>query len=140
MKVLVDTCIWSYALRHKDPNVEIEMALKEIIKDGRLAIIGPIRQEILFGISRETQFESLKEYLSAFEDVPLTSSHFVKAAEFSTICMKKGMQGSNTDFLTCSVSQLENIAIFTTDLDFKNYRKHLPIELFEKQSSASMYS
>jgi hypothetical protein len=133
MKVLVDTCIWSYALRHKNPNLEIEIKLKEIIKDGRLVIIGPIRQEILSGISKETQFESLKEYLSPFEDLPLTSSHFIKAAEFSNICMKKGVQGSNTDFLLCSVAYLENLEIFTTDLDFKNYRKYLPIELFEKQ-------
>jgi predicted nucleic acid-binding protein len=133
MKVLVDTCIWSYALRHKNPNVEIEIILREIIKDGRLVIIGPIRQEILSGISKEPQFESLKEYLSPFEDVPLTSSHFIKAAEFSNICMKKGIQGSNTDFLLCSVAYLENLEIFTTDLDFKNYRKYLPIELFKKQ-------
>ena len=133
MKVLVDTCIWSYALRHKNPILEIEILLKEIIKDGRLVIIGPIRQEILSGISKETQFESLKERLSPFEDVPLTSDHFIKAAEFSNICMKKGVQGSTTDFLICSVAYLENIEIFTTDLDFKNYKKYLPIKLFKKQ-------
>jgi len=133
MKVLVDTCIWSYALRHKNPILEIELLLKEIIKDGRLVIIGPIRQEILSGISKETQFESLKERLSPFEDVSLTSDHFIKAAEFSNICMKKGVQGSTTDFLICSVAYLENIEIFTTDLDFKNYKKHLPIKLFKNQ-------
>jgi hypothetical protein len=130
VKILVDTCVWSYALRHKKPNLEIETKLKEIIKDGRLVIIGPIRQEILSGISKETQFESLKEHLASFEDVPLTSNHFIKAAEFSNICMKKGIQGSNTDFLICSVAYLENIEIFTTDLDFKDYKEHLPIELF----------
>jgi predicted nucleic acid-binding protein len=131
VKVLVDTCIWSYALRHKNPNLEIEATLKEIIKDGRLVIIGPIRQEILSGISKETQFESLKEHLSPFEDAPLSSNHFIKAAEFCNTCMKKGVQGSNTDFLICSVAFLENLEIFTTDLDFRNYKKYLPIELFE---------
>jgi predicted nucleic acid-binding protein len=132
MKVLVDTCIWSYALRHKKPKLEIELKLKEIIKDGRLVIIGPIRQEILSGISHETQFESLMEHLSAFEDVQLLSNHFVKAAEFCNICMKHGIQGSNTDFLICSVSYLEKVEIYTNDDDFKKYKKHLPIELFAK--------
>jgi predicted nucleic acid-binding protein len=131
VKVLVDTCVWSYALRHKNPNLEIEAQLKEIIKDGRLVIIGPIRQEILSGISKETQFESLKEHFSPFEDAPLSSNHFIKAAEFCNTCMKKGIQGSNTDFLICSVAYLENLEIFTTDLDFRNYKKYLPIELFE---------
>lgn len=132
MKVLVDTCIWSHALRHKNPHPEIEIKLKEIIKDGRLVIIGPIRQELLSGISKETQFESLREHLAPFEDVPLTSLHFVKAAQFSNSCMIKGIQGSNTDFLICSVAYLENLEIFTTDLDFRKYKKYLPIELFEK--------
>jgi predicted nucleic acid-binding protein len=132
MKVLVDTCIWSYALRHKHPNMEIGMKLKEIIKDGRLVIIGPIRQEILSGISQQTQFESLKERLSPFEDTPLTSDYFIQAAEFSNRCMKQGVQGSTTDFLICSVAYLEKVEIFTTDSDFIHYKKYLPIELFEK--------
>jgi predicted nucleic acid-binding protein len=131
MKVLVDTCVWSCVLRHKKPDLEMEILLKEIIKDGRLVIVGPIRQEILAGISKVNQFDFLKERLSPFEDVPLTSSHFIKAAEFSNICMKKGIQGSNTDFLLCSVAYLENLEIFTTDLDFNNYKKYLPIKLFE---------
>ena len=44
--------------------------------------------------------------------------------------MKKAIQGSNTDFLICSISYLEKLKIFTTDLDFKNYKKYLPIDLF----------
>jgi hypothetical protein len=133
MKVLVDTCVWSHALRHKKPDLEIEKALKEIIMDGRLAIVGPIRQEILSGVATESQFESLKEHLSPFEDVLLQAYHFVKAAEFSNRCMRKGVQGSNTDFLLCSVAYLEKMEIFTSDTDFVNYRKYLPIELFERQ-------
>ncbi len=132
MKILVDTCVWSRALWRQTPSRDIETKLREIIRDGRLAIIGPIRQEILSGISRENQFETLREYLEAFEDIPLASTHFAKAAEFSNICMKKGIQGSNTDFLICSVACLENLQVFTTDLDFHNYKKHLPIVLFEK--------
>jgi len=132
MKILVDTCIWSLALRHKSPNKEIETILGEIIRDGRLVIIGPIRQEILSGISRESQFEALKDYLEPFEDIALNSNHFIKAAEFSNSCLKKGIQGSSTDFLICSVAYLEHLQIFTSDNDFNNYRKHLPISLFEK--------
>jgi predicted nucleic acid-binding protein len=130
MKVLVDSCIWSYALRRKKPIPEIEQALKEIIADGRLAIIGPIRQEIFSGISSVGQFEALHRHLSAFEDVPLHSVHFVKAAEFCNTCIKRGVQGSHTDFLICSVAFLENMEIFTLDSDFKNYKKHLPLEMF----------
>jgi predicted nucleic acid-binding protein len=131
MKVLVDTCIWSLALRYKQPDKSIEFKLKEIIKDGRLVIIGSIRQEILSGISKPDMFETLKEYLDPFEDIILNSIHFVKAAEFSNVCLQKGIQGSNTDFLICSVAYLENLNIFTTDKDFINYKKYLPISLLD---------
>ena len=129
MKVLVDTCVWSKTLRHKSPNSEITDKIKELIKDGRIVIIGPIRQELLSRISDTSQFNRLKDMLSAFEDITLESKHFIKAAEFSNMCRQKGVQGSTIDFLICAVANIENLIIFTTDKDFENYKKHLPIKL-----------
>lgn len=131
MKVLVDTCIWSAALRHKNPDLTLTKKLKDLINDGRVAIIGPIRQEILSGIRNLKQFNHLKEILSSFEDILLKTNHFVKAAEFNNICRTKGVQGSTIDFLICAVAHLENLIIFTTDNDFKNYKKHLSIQLIK---------
>ncbi|MDO9027304.1 MAG: hypothetical protein Q7U68_00335 [Candidatus Roizmanbacteria bacterium] len=65
MKVLVDTCVWSQSLKHKTPNIELANKLKDLITDGRIAMIGPIRQELLSGISDTKQFEKLKEKLSS---------------------------------------------------------------------------
>ncbi len=129
MKVLVDTCIWSSALRRKNPDIELIEKLNDLINDGRVSIIGPIRQEILSGISSEKQFYKLKKTLSSFEDIPLKTEYFEKAAEFCNICRKQGVQGSTIDFLICAVAHLENLEIFTTDNDFENYRTFLPIEL-----------
>lgn len=131
MRVLVDTCIWSQALRHKSPTPEMIYKLKELITDGRVVMIGPIRQELLSGISDIAQFNKLKEMLSAFEDITLETKHFIKAAEFSNICRDKGIQGSTIDFLICAVSTIENLIIFTTDKDFENYKKYLPIKLIK---------
>ena len=131
MKVLVDTCIWSGALRHKNPNLELIEKLNDLINDGRVSIIGPIRQEILSGISSKKQFHKLKNILSSFEDIPLRTEHFEKAAEFCNICRKKGVQGSTIDFLICAVAHLESHEIFTMDNDFENYSTFLPIELLK---------
>ena len=131
MKLLVDTCVWSQALRHKATNSELTTKLKDFVKDGRVVMIGPIRQELLSGISNLTQFNKLKETLSAFEDTPLKTKHFIKAAEFSNICRNNGVQGSTIDFLICAVSHLENLVIFTTDKDFDNYKKYLPVKLIK---------
>ena len=132
MKVLADTSVWSEVLRRKNPNFERATQLKDLINDGRVVIIGPIRQELISGISEEKDFQRLKGVLSSFEDIALTSEYFEKAAEFSNLCRAKGIQGSTIDFLICAVAYFENLIIFTTDHDFENYKKHLPVKLMRE--------
>lgn len=131
MRVLVDTCVWSQVLRHKSPNLELTKKMKDLINDGRVCIIGPIRQELLSGIPDIKQFNQLKELLSSFEDIPLETEHFLKAAEFTNLCRSKGIQGSTIDFLICAVAHSENLIILTTDNDFENYKKYLSIKLIK---------
>ena len=121
--VLVDTSVWSEVLRRQTPHPTYGAELKKLIFESRIKIIGPIRQELLTGISDFDQFIKLKNRLSAFSDLLLRESHFEYAAELSNTCRKRGIQGSHTDFLICAVSKLENFAIFTTDNDFNNYTK-----------------
>ena len=131
MKILVDTCIWSQVLRKITPNLNLTKQLKDFVNDGRVVIIGPIRQELLSGISNPTQFNKLKRTLSSFEDIILKTDYFVKAAEFSNICRKNGIQGSTTDFLICAVANLEKLSIFTVDNGFINYNKYLKLKLIK---------
>ena len=131
MKALVDTCIWSEVLRYRHPDEALANRVKDLIHDGRVVMIGPVRQELLSGISDPKQFHQLKEVLSAFEDIPLSTVHFEKAAEFSNVCRKRGVQGSTIDFLICAVACLEDLVIFTTDGDFEIYKKYLPISLMK---------
>lgn len=132
MKVLVDTSVWSLALRRKkSTNLDITTELKNLIDDARVQLIGPIRQELLSGIKSSSQFKKLKMYLSAFSDLKLDEESYEMAAEFYNKSREKGIQGSNTDFLICAVSNLFDLPIFTTDKDFLLYKKHLPIMLYE---------
>jgi len=130
VKVLVDTCVWSAVLRRKSPDLDLSAKMKDLIEAGRVAMIGPIRQELLSGISDSEQFRKLRILLSAFEDLPLRTEHYEKAAAFANTCRKAGVQGSLIDFLICAVSGAEGWPIFTTDKDFDTYRKYLPVRLF----------
>jgi len=103
--------------------------MKDLIESDRVAMIGPIRQELLSGISDFAQFKKLQSMLSAFEDLVLRTEYYEKAAEFSNICRKAGVQGSSFDFLICAVAAKEAWPIFTTDRDFNIYRHHLPIRI-----------
>ena len=71
MKVLVDTPVWSLALRKQSKTEADERAVKELtelVRESRVVMIGPIRQEILSGISDEGKFETLRQKLRAFDD------------------------------------------------------------------------
>lgn len=130
MKVLVDTSVWSLALRRRVVSKDKVVAqLRELITESRVEMMGSIRQEILSGISDAVHFEKLRQYLAAFEDHPIFREDYEKAAEMYTLCRKKGIQGSNTDFLICAVAVNHKMSIFTTDKDFTLFAKVLPIRL-----------
>ena len=132
MKVLVDTSVWSLALRHKirAENASTRFELESLVTDGRVTMIGPIRQELLSGIKEKSQFERLRELLRAFPDTAITSDDYEEAASFYNRCRERGVQGSNTDFVICAVAIRNAFSIFTTDGDFSHFAKILPIALY----------
>lgn len=130
MKVLVDTSIWSAALRRsKGPETASVQELRALILEHRVEMIGPIRQEILSGIRSEGQFSRLEKSLEPFPDLPIDSDDHVAAAKFFNLCRGRGVQGSNTDFLICAVAARHRMEIFSTDNDFLLFAKHIPIKL-----------
>lgn len=132
MLILVDTSVWSLALKKKDKTKEEEKIISlfsGIIRDLKIVIIGPIRQEILSGISNIKRFEELKSKISAFEDFKIDTEDYELAARIYNECRNKGVQGSHIDFLICAVAVNNRMSIFTLDKDFKNYQKAIPIIL-----------
>jgi predicted nucleic acid-binding protein len=105
--------------------------LRELISEQRVVIIGPVRQEILSGIRSQEQFESIRDRLRVFADVPIAMADHELAAAFFNTCRGHGIQGSNTDFLICAIAVNRDFAIYTTDKDFVHYRKHLPVRLYQ---------
>ncbi|MCD4653529.1 PIN domain-containing protein [bacterium] len=131
MKVLVDTSVWSLALRHgKSGWSDIKLELTNLIDDRKVKMIGPIRQELLSGVRREKQFNELKKRLSAFPDVSILTEDYENAAHYFNVCRKNGIQGSNTDFLICAVAVRNEFMIFTRDKDFDLFAVHIPIKKY----------
>jgi hypothetical protein len=130
MRVLVDTSVWSLALRRNAPADGPELAeLIELIREVRVQMLGPVRQELLCGIRSQAQFRKLRDHLLAFPDLELSPRDYETAAEFFNLCRGKGIQGSITDFLICAIAARNKIPIFTTDGDFTLFQPHLPIVL-----------
>jgi len=134
VKVIIDTSIWSIAFRRRQDQLNkneknLLRELKELLNEVRTVIIGPIRQEILSGISDTAQYEMLREGLSYFNDEVIQTHDYEFAAEIFNTCRQKGIQGSHIDFLICAVALHRDYSIFTSDKDFLRYKKHCGIEL-----------
>ena len=96
MKIIIDTCIWSLALRRNEPQDDTYITeLKELIKEVRVQVIGAIRQELLCGIKSKKQFNLLKTHLRAYDDLNLEKQDYELAAEYFNTARRKGIQGSN---------------------------------------------
>jgi predicted nucleic acid-binding protein len=135
VNVVVDTCVWSLALRRSatqlsGPEQSLRGELAELISDGRVQMIGPIRQELLSGIRDEHYYRRVRDYLRAFDDEPLTQEDFEQAASASHVCRAAGVSGSPSDFLICATAVRHRWWIFTTDQDFVSYAQHLPLRLY----------
>jgi predicted nucleic acid-binding protein len=121
VKVLVDTCAWSLLFRRKDRTTlsgnerSILQSLTEAVHDGRVAMIGPIRQEVLSGIKDLAQFEKLRAALEAFPDEELTTGHYEEAARLFNLCRSRGVECGSTDILMCAVAIKMQCAILTYD-------------------------
>lgn len=134
MNVLVDTPVWSWALRNRPvPHVSQEHVnvFRELIQSGRVCLIGPVRQEILSGIRQETQYESLRQHLRAFPDYSPEMQDFELAAQYFNRCRQKGIQGSHTDFVICAMATRYQWQILTPDRDFQYYAQVIDLNLFE---------
>jgi predicted nucleic acid-binding protein len=132
MNVLVDTSVWSLSLRRaKRVDDTASKELAELIREGRVVMMGPIRQELLSGIKVRSQCELLRDHLRAFSDLTLELADYEDAADAFNRCRERGIQGSNTDFLICSAALRRELAVYTTDKDFLQYAKVLELKLHE---------
>jgi predicted nucleic acid-binding protein len=134
MNVLIDTSVWSLALRRKNDSLNtnerfLVAELSELIREGRARMIGLVRQELLSGIKATEQYEKLRLHLRSFPDEVVDTSDYEEAAKAGNRCRAKGVVVSIVDILLCAVANKRLWTIFTTDPDFSNYAKVLPLRI-----------
>lgn len=136
MRVLVDTPVWSAALRRAEVQAaKYREEMTKLVVQGVVEIIGPIRQELLSGIREQPQFERVRDRLRKFVDLPISIEDYEEAASYYNRCRAKGIQGSSTDYLICAVAARHDLAVFTDDRDFNSYQKVLPVRLYSLQQT-----
>jgi predicted nucleic acid-binding protein len=122
VKVLVDPSIWSLALRRKggparlnDEEKRLVALLVEAIRDGRVLLAGPVRQEVLSGIVTPEQFAEVKTKLDPFPDQPIASDDYVEAARLYNLCRRRGVECGAVDMLLCALAYRNEWTILARD-------------------------
>ena len=133
--VLVDTPIWSLSLRRRAIDLSstergITKSLSDLVRQRRVSLLGPTRQELLSGIREESQFLRIRDHLRGFPNIELDASDYENAAGATNQCRNSGIAGSPIDLLMCAVALRYGWPVFTTDRDFFHYRKVLNIQLY----------
>lgn len=140
--VLVDASVWSLALRRQTRHLRpTERAIvaqwAELVREGRVEVIGPIRQELLSGLKDPRQFALLEQRLDCFPDARIESADYVEAARYLKLLRGRGVSGAGVDLLICAVAARNEWPVFTVDSDFARYARHLPVRLYSTPASDS---
>jgi predicted nucleic acid-binding protein len=132
--VLVDTSIWSLALRRRSAALSADEhrlvdEWARLVAEGLAALIGPIRQEILSGIRHLEAFRALRQALVDFPHLGIDVADYDRAAEFFNTCRSRGITGGPIDMLISAVAYRHQVPVFAADTDYAGYVRCIPLRL-----------
>ena len=128
VSVLVDTSVWSIALRRDRPAASRELeALRAAIEGGDVCLLGVILQELLQGFPSLDRTRRLIEHLSPFPLLSLHRGDYVHAAEIRNHCRAKGLTISTIDAQIAAATINHRCRLLTLDRDFRGVARYFPL-------------
>lgn len=132
MAVLVDTSVWSLALRRDSPLDSTEVgALRDALAGGdRIVTTGVILLELLRGFVPEHGQRAIRESLGGLDIIEPGWTDYESAAGLSNACRRAGVQLGAIDALIAHLAITHDLALLTTDQDFVHAARHIPLRVW----------
>ena len=135
MSLLVDTSVWSLALRRDAPPELPEVqALAEALADSDVVLTtGLVLQELLqgfAGLSDHSAAASIVERFSALALVQPDRDDHVAAAALRNTCRRAGVQLGTVDAVIAQLCIRHGLTLLTTDQDFTHAAKHSELKVW----------
>lgn len=129
--MLVDTSVWSLALRRSPPSGAPEVALLQTsLERGDLVVTtGLILQELLQGFRGPSARKKIIQHFSLLPILSPDIDDHIEAAEFRNRCRRKGVQVGTIDALIARLCIRHELPLLTTDRDFRSMSRHCPLML-----------
>lgn len=132
MTLLVDTSVWSLALRSDAPAAEPEVhALRDaLLGDEMVVTTGLVLQELLQGFSGARSQAQIVERLAALPLLQPDRTDHIEAAGLRNTCRRAGLRIGTIDALLAQLCIRHELTLLTTDQDFARMQKHCSLKVW----------
>ena len=128
--MLVDTSVWSLALRRDPPNNSPEVSqLGVLLESGNAVATGLVFQELLQGFSKPKAYQQIIEHFSALPLLLPDREDHIRAADLRNRCRRKGVQTGTIDALLAQLCVRHELTMLTTDKDFCHIASVVPLSV-----------
>ena len=132
MTLLVDTSVWSLALRRDGAHESEEVrALREALMGAESVVTtGLVLQELLQGFNGPKAKQAIIERFGALPLIQPDRQDHVAAAEVRNACRRAGVQIGTIDALLIQLCGRYEMTLLSSDKDFANAARHVPFRLW----------
>ena len=132
MMLLVDTSVWSLALRRDGSMDAPEVRRLKAALTGAEDVIttGLILQELLQGFNGPRASAAIIERFQALPCITPDRSDHIAAAEVRNACRRAGVQVGTIDALLIQLCGRHELTLLSTDADFVHAVRHVPFRLW----------
>ncbi len=132
MTLLVDTSVWSLALRRDSAStVPAVRSLRNAIETGEeIVTTGIILQELLQGFAGPRDHDQIVERFAALPLLQPDRRDHIAAAGIRNQCRRAGVQLGTIDALLVQLCVHYRLTLLTTDNDFHLAAQHCPLKVW----------
>lgn len=138
MTLLVDTSVWSLALRRDAESSEPEVQhLKDALLGADVVVTtGLVLQELLQGFSGPKASAQIVERFAALPMLQPSRDDHVAAAELRNACRRSGVQLGTIDALIAQLCIRHELTLLSTDKDFTSAAKHCALRVWRAPAAS----
>lgn len=138
MTLLVDTSVWSLALRRDAEATEPEVLhLKDALLGSEVVVTtGLVLQELLQGFSGAKAQAQIIERFAALPLLQPDREDHIDAAALRNTCRQAGVQVGTIDALLAQLCLRHDLVLLTTDKDFTHVAKHCALRVWPAKPRA----
>ena len=134
MNVLVDTSVWSLALRRTPASSapEVETLARCLERQDLIVTTGLVIQELLQGFQGPVQQKKISRDFSLLPVIMPEVEDHVEAAALRNHCRRRGVQVGTIDALLARLAIRHGLHLLTADRDFEAMARHCPLALLKQ--------